>query len=158
MKKVFAILLTILSCSVLFSGCGTKPVEEQVAVYSFHGENEIFSISNGVIALTPAEEVFYGGNLEGELPGVVSYSMTFYISSGDDDKTLLSNKVTDMTGGTISISGETGKVSGDILKETELNELQNNLYFELKTTNLEGEENTYSLQLTVTEVTRIQGK
>ena len=69
-----------------------------------------------------------------------------------------SNKVTDMTGGTITISGETGKVSGDILKEAELDELQNNLYFELKTTNLEGEENTYSLQLTVTEVTRTRGK
>ena len=140
MKRVFAILLTTLACSVLFSGCGAKPAEEQVAVYSFSGENEVFSISNGVIVLAPTEEVFYGGNLEGELPGVVSYSMTFYISSGNDDKTLLSNKVT------------------DILKEAELDELQNNLYFELKTTNLEGEENTYSLQLTVTEVTRTRGK
>ena len=158
MKKVFAILLTTLACSVLFSGCGAKPAEEQVAVYSFSGDNEVFSISNGVIVLAPTEEVFYGGNLEGELPGVVSYSMTFYISSGNDDKTLLSNKVSDMTGGTISISGETGKVSGDILKEAELDELQSNLYFELKTTNLEGEENTYSLQLTVTEVTRTRGK
>lgn len=158
MKKVFAILLTTLACSVLFSGCGAKPAEEQVAVYSFSGENEVFSISNGVIVLAPTEEVFYGGNVEGELPGVVSYSMTFYISSGNDDKTLLSNKVTDMTGGTISVAGETGKVSGDILKEAELDKLQNNLYFELKTTNLEGEENTYSLQLTVTEVTRTQSK
>ena len=51
MKKVFAILLTTLACSVLFSGCGAKPAEEQVAVYSFSGENEVFSISNGVIVL-----------------------------------------------------------------------------------------------------------
>ena len=121
MKRVFAILLTTLACSVLFSGCGAKPAEEQVAVYSFSGDNEVFSISNGVIVLAPTEEVFYGGNLEGEMSGVVSYSMTFYISSGND-------------------------------------ELQSNLYFELKTTNLEGEENTYSLQLTVTEVTGTQSK
>ncbi|WP_321027335.1 hypothetical protein [Eisenbergiella sp.] len=32
-------------------------------------------------------------------------------------------------------------------------ELQNNLFFELKTTDLNGEENEYQLQLTVTEVT-----
>lgn len=36
----------------------------------------------------------------------------------------------DMTGGTISIVGDTGKVSGDILKTTEMDELHNNLYFE----------------------------
>ena len=158
MKTVIRVLLLCVFCSFLLASCASKQAEEQIVVYSFNGENEMFSISNGVIVLAPTEEVFYGGNLEGELPGVVSYSMTFYISSGNDDKTLLSNKVSDMTGGTISISGETGKVSGDILKEAELDELQSNLYFELKTTNLEGEENTYSLQLTVTEVTRTRGK
>lgn len=31
--------------------------------------------------------------------------------------------------------------------------MQNNLFFELKTTDLNGEENEYQLQLTVTEVT-----
>lgn len=157
-KTVIRVLLLPVFCSFLLASCASKQAEEQIVVYSFNGENEVFSISNGVIVLAPMEEVFYGGNLEGELPGVVSYSMTFYISSDNDDKTLLSNKVSDMTGGTISISGETGKVSGDIFKGAELDELQNNLYFELKTTNLEGEENTYPLQLTVTEVTRTQGK
>ena len=39
-------------------------------------------------------------------------------------------------------------------KRTEEDDLQNNLYFELKTTNLDGEENTYQLQLAVTEVTK----
>lgn len=41
-----------------------------------------------------------------------------------------------MTGGTINISGEVGKQS----------------FFELKTTNLNGEENEYQLQMTLTEV------
>lgn len=59
-----------------------------------------------------------------------------------------------MTGGTIAIAGETGKVSGDILKRAKADDLQNNLYFELKTTNLNGKENTYQLQLAVTEVTK----
>ena len=114
----------------------------------------MFSISNGVIVLNEGEEIFYGGNLDGELSDIIAYSMTFYIQSGSDDIVLLSNSVTDMTGGTIGIAGETGKISGDVLKRAEEDDLQNNLYFELKTTNLGGEENTYQLQLTVTEVTK----
>lgn len=154
MKTVIWALLMAVLCSCLLASCTSKQAEEQTIVHSFSGENEMFSISNGVIVLTPAEEVFYGGILEGKLTDIVAYEATFYIPSDIDDKILLSNKVADMTGGTISIAGETGKVSGDILKEAELDELQNNLYFELKTTNLEGKENTYSLQLMVTEILR----
>lgn len=58
----------------------------------------------------------------------------------------------DMTGRTINISGEVGKISGDIIKKAETDELKNNLFFELKTTNLNGEENEYQLQMTLTEV------
>lgn len=122
-------------------------------MYSFCGENESFSISNGVIVLSSTEEIFYGGNLEGELSDVVGYSMSFYIPFGNDERILLSNSVEDMTGGTISIAGEIGKISGDIFTATEIDELQNNLYFKLKTTNLKGEENEYQLQLTLTEIT-----
>lgn len=52
----------------------------------------------------------------------------------------------------INISGEVGKISGDIIKKAEIDELKNNLFFELKTTNLNGEENEYQLQMTLTEV------
>jgi hypothetical protein len=33
-----------------------------------------------------------------------------------------------MTGGTINISGEVGKISGDIIKKAEIDELKNNLF------------------------------
>ena len=154
MKIVVRILLITVLYTCLLSSCGMKPAEEPLVVYSFSGENEMFSISNGVIVLNEGEEIFYGGNLDGELSDIIAYSMTFYIQSGSDDIVLLSNSVTDMTGGTIGIAGETGKISGDVLKSAEEDDLQNNLYFELKTTNLSGEENTYQLQLTVTEVTK----
>ena len=152
-KVIYVLLITVLSTCLLL-GCSSKPAEEPLVVYSFSGENEMFSISNGVIVLNEGEEIFYGGNLIGELSDIVAYSMTFYIQSGSDNIVLLSNSVTDMTGGTIGIAGETGKISGDVLKRTEEDDLQNNLYFELKTTNLDGEENTYQLQLAVTEVTK----
>ena len=154
MKIIVRVLLITALYTCLFSSCGMKPAEEPLVVYSFSGENEMFSISNGVIVLNEGEEIFYGGNLDGELSDIIAYSMTFYIQSGSDDIVLLSNSVTDMTGGTIGIAGETGKISGDVLKSAEEDDLQNNLYFELKTTNLDGEENTYQLQLTVTEVTK----
>ena len=154
MRKISVILFATLVCCVLLSGCGNESTRESLVVYSFSGENEMFSISNGVIVLNEGEEIFYGGNLVGELSDIVAYSMTFYIQSGSDNIVLLSNSVIDMTGGTIGIAGETGKISGDVLKREEEDDLQNNLYFELKTTNLDGEENTYQLQLTVTEVTK----
>ena len=154
MKIVVRVLLITVLYTCLLSSCGMKPAEEPLVVYSFSGENEMFSISNGVIVLNEGEEIFYGGNLDGELSDIIAYSMTFYIQSGSDDIVLLSNSVTDMTGGTIGIAGETGKISGDVLKSAEEDDLQNNLYFELKTTNLGGEENTYQLQLTVTEITK----
>lgn len=154
MKIVIRVLLITVFCICLLSGCAIKPEEEPLVVYSFSGENEMFSISNGVIVLSEGEEIFYGGNLDGELSDIVSYSMTFYIQSGSDDIVLLSNNVTDMTGGTIGVAGEVGKIAGDVLKSAEKDDLQNNLYFELKTTNLSGEENTYQLQLAVTEITK----
>lgn len=153
MRKISVILFTILACCVLLSGCGKDSTKESLVVYSFCGENANFSISNGVIVLSSTEEIFYGGNLDGELSDVVGYSMTLYIPFGNDERILLSNSVEDMTGGTISIAGEIGKVSGDILTATEIEELQNNLFFRLKTTNLKGEENEYQLQLALTEIT-----
>lgn len=153
MRKLSVILFAILACCVLLLGCGKESTKESLIVYSFCGENESFSISNGVIVLSSTEEIFYGGNLEGELSDVVGYSMSFYIPFGNDERILLSNSVEDMTGGTISIAGEIGKISGDIFTATEIDELQNNLYFKLKTTNLKGEENEYQLQLTLTEIT-----
>ena len=78
----------------------------------FSGENELFSISNGVIVITDKNEIFYGGNLEekqGKLSDIVAYTTSFYILSDDKDRILLSNSVEDMTGGTISIANEMGK-------------------------------------------------
>ena len=66
---------------------------------------------------------------------------------------LLSNGVADKTGGTISVSGEIGKVSGAIFQADEIGRLIDNLWFELRTTDINGEENTYQIQLDVTAIT-----
>ena len=66
---------------------------------------------------------------------------------------MLSNSVEDMTGGTITVPDEIGKVSGDIINDTEIEELENTLFFELITTNHNGGKNEYQLQLILTEIT-----
>ena len=43
---------------------------------------------------------------------------------------------------------------GDILRDSDADKLTDNLWFELKTTNLSGEENTYQVQLKTTEITK----
>lgn len=89
---------------------------------------------------------------DGMFSDIVAFSVSLYIQSGDEKRILLSNSVEDMTGGTITVPDEIGKVSGDIINETEIEELNNNLFLGLSTTNLNGEKKEYQLQLILTEV------
>ena len=58
MKIVVRILLITVLYTCLLSSCGMKPAEEPLVVYSFSGENEMFSISNGVIVLNEGKKSF----------------------------------------------------------------------------------------------------
>ena len=54
MKKIMAVMLSLLACTVLLAGCNTSSEsneEQSLKVYSFSGENEYISVSNGVIIL-----------------------------------------------------------------------------------------------------------
>lgn len=156
-KKVW-IGLTILFCALLGIGCTAVSSEQakQTKVYSFSGENDSFAIENGVIVLTPGEIIFYGGELkkkDGVFGDISAFSSTFYMLSGNEKEVILSNAVEDQTGEVVDVTGFTGKISGDILSETQLQDLQNNLYYELKTTDTAGEKSEFQLPLTVTEIT-----
>ena len=102
------------------------------------------------------DEICYGGDLKvtsDDFGDITTYSTTIYIN-GSEKEPLLSNSVDDQTGGTIDLSGNIGKIYGDILKDRDADKLTDNLWFELKTTNLSGEENTYQVQLETTEITK----
>ncbi|WP_277119639.1 hypothetical protein [Anaerotignum faecicola] len=158
MKKIRAVMLSLLACTVLLAGCNTSSEsneEQSLKVYSFSGENEYISVSNGVIILDGKDEICYGGDLKvmsDDFSDITTYSTTIYIN-GSEKEILLSNGVDDQTGGTIDVSGNIGKISGDILGDSD-DKLTDNLWFELKTTNLSGEENTYQVQLETTEITK----
>ena len=159
MKKIRAVMLSLLACTVLLAGCNTSSEsneEQSLKVYSFSGENEYISVSNGVIILDGKDEICYGGDLKvtsDDFGDITTYSTTIYIN-GSEKEPLLSNSVDDQTGGTIDLSGNIGKIYGDILKDRDADKLTDNLWFELKTTNLRGEENTYQVQLETTEITK----
>ncbi len=157
MKKLIALVLVML-CVLALAGCNNTQ-QEQVSTYSFRGEHEYFAISNGSIVLSNKEEVFDGGDLEitqsGVFEEVASYSTTFYTLTNGERGTILSNSVIDQTEGSVSVDSELGSVSGDGIiigsKVKSVDELRENLWFELKTTDLIGKENVYQIQLTLTE-------
>ena len=159
MKKIMAVVLWLLACTVLLAGCNTSSEsneEQPLKVYSFSGENEHISVSNGVIILDGKDEICYGGDLKAmsdDFADITTYSTTIYIN-GSEKEILFSNSVDDQTGGTIDVSGNIGKISGDILRDSDADKLTDNLWFELKTTNLSGEENIYQVQLETTEITK----
>lgn len=73
--------------------------------------------------------------------------------SDNEQKTLLSNSVIDETGTGVEISGQTGRIAGDVISREQIDDLKNGLFFELKTTSSNGEQHQYQIQLTLTEVT-----
>lgn len=160
MKRMITILSAILICAALFSGCVVSSEshrEPALAVYSFSGENDVISVSNGVLVTSAAEQICYGGDLsikQDVFDDITAYSTTICVYSDDGSAdVLLSNGVADKTGGTIGVSGEIGKVSGAIFQADEIGRLIDNLWFELRTTDINGEENTYQIQLDVTAIT-----
>lgn len=156
MKKIIALLFT-LTCVLALAGCNHHA--EQIVTYSFRGEHDYFAISNGSITLSDNEEVFDGGDLQitrsGVLEEVASYSTTFYTITDGERSVILSNSVVDQTGGTISVEGDLGKGAGDGFiignKVEKIDDLKENLWFELKTTDLTGNEEVYQIQLTLNE-------
>lgn len=159
MKKLAIFVLT-LTLVLALVGCG-KTEPEYLRVYSFNGENEQFTVSNGVIVLDDSEEIFSGGDLKAIddfFADVAFCSVTFYIQQDDERKIILSNSVVDMTGGSVDFTGDLGQISGDGVlvgnKIENITYLENNLYFELITTDNAGTENTYQIKLSLTEVTK----
>ena len=150
------LLLTLAGCE--------KAEKEQLTVYSFSGENEQLSISNGIIILNGTEETFSGGDLKVSddfFDNITSYSTTFYIMADDEKDVILSNDVVDMTGDTVNISGDLGQISGNStirrIKIDDTSDLENILHFELTTKDRNGKENVYQLKLSLTEITKSDG-
>ena len=163
MKRLFPFLIAVILCVGMLAGCSQngENKSEEIIVYSFCGENEQFTVMNGVIIISADEEVFCGGDLsvidQDQFADIASYSVKFYTMANGEKRTIMHNSVVDQTGGSINVTDDLGRMSGkDILignKTENVSELTDNLYFELSTMDLDGKQNTFQLQLIVTEIT-----
>ena len=163
MKRLLSLLFAVILCIGMLAGCSQNDERksEALTVYSFCGESDQFAVMNGVIVIDADTEVFYGGDLnviaQEQFADIASYSVKFYTMTNGEKRTIMHNSVVDQTGGSIKITGDLGKMSGENIlignKAENASELMDNLYFELCTTDLTGEQNTYQLQLIVIEVT-----
>ena len=158
MKKLIVFFL-VLVCILSLSACNNF-TQEQNKAYSFHGEHEYFTISNGAYFFDNGKEVFDGGILgitqSGVFDEVDSYSTSFYIIKNGVKKNLHAKNVIDLTEGPSKIEGDLGKVSGNSSFGSfvygDIKAFRESLWFELKTTDFDGEENIYQIQLTVEQM------
>lgn len=155
MKKL-AVFAFVIGTVLTFAGC-SKTEETTMKVYSFRGENEVCSVNNGVMVISPTADIFYGGDLEGsegELTDIVSCSTTFYVVVDGEKETLLRNVVVDQSGGTLSFHQKIGQMTGEHFIKVESEALENSLYFELETTDKNGTTKNYLIPMDVVEVTK----
>lgn len=150
MKRFIALFLSLIFVLAL-AGCNNTK-ESETLTYSFRGEHEYFAVSNGSIILNDDEEAFNGGNLEitqsALFEDVKSFSTSFYTTINDERHIIMSNSVVDQTDGSVNVNGELGKIVGVDIISKEIESIDN-LWFELRTTDVDGEENTYQIQLTL---------
>lgn len=156
MRKAILPLFLLLLTLTGYSRADSRPP----AVYSFSGENDLFAVSNGVIVLNDPEEIFYGGYLEpfDDFPtDATAFSATYYAQNGAEKDVFLSNAVVDQTGHMLRVSGDLGKISGDDILTRfagkALLDFKDNLYLDLTLTDSAGKQHTYTLHMTVQEIT-----
>ena len=160
---IVVVIAALVGVVALIGGFSTfsSTQEGQTTVYSFTGSNELFEISNGVIVLSTDDEVFDGGDLRviqaEPFSDIASYFTTYYLMKNGEKRTILTHGVEDMTGGSVNIEGDLGRISGDgvIIGNgvDNVDEVIQSLWFELKTTDLDGRESVYTLELNPTEIT-----
>ena len=152
MKKLIALVLALVLVLSL-AGC-----KEQPSTRHFRGEHEYFAISNVSINLDDKETVVDGGNIEitqsDFFDDVASYTTTFYMLANGEQRIILSNTEINLTGEATTIDSDLGSISGEGILGNEVknvDDLKDNLWFELKTTDLNGTENVYQIQLKFTD-------
>ena len=160
MKHWFVVIVVAVAALVgviaLVGGFSAISADEkdELSVYSFTGTHELFEIPNGIVVITDDKEVFDGGDLKiidsAAFSDIVFYSAKYYQIKDGEKRTILFNGVEDMTGGTLDIEGDLGRISSaDIIRD----DLEGNLWFELKTSDMSGKENTYQIPLTLEKIT-----
>ena len=160
MKKAVALMLSIM-CLFAFAACNNESHKDKTQVYTFYGENEYISVTNGTAVIDGDEEAFSGGELKilknEAFDGAVYWSSEFYIEKDVEKRIVYKDAVNDGSGGAeMSISGNIGKISGaNVITEYEASDVDdfiNNLYYKFTVRDAQGKETIYELQMIVERV------
>ena len=154
MKKLITTVWVVVFALSMVACSNAK--QEDVVEYSFYGDNEYFSLSNGSIEVSGEMETFRGGVLEAVNPeffsDVVSISASFYtIKSNGEQDIFMTHKKYSSDGTPVSFGGSLGGSSSnspDLIRKIE----QGGLWLEVQTVDTADKETVYQLELTVTEV------
>ena len=121
-------------------------------IYSFYGENEFFTISNVTLSLSDSGQKFNAGELTITKPSlfesVTSYSTCFYTTINGERDVFHSTNTTGLADDDAPNGRKLGTASSNGFM---IRNLEQGLWFELKTMDLNGTENAYQIQLTLAE-------
>lgn len=155
MKRT-ACFLAVLLCFVL-SGCTTSSSQE-LKVYSFSGQDDTCSITNGVVVFAPDTAILYGGYLNADedyFQQITGYTMSFYTGTNGSEHTLMSMSAVDKTGTFLNLDQEVGSVSSQAFFPDAETAIRDQLIFRLETVNSSGEHQTLEIPMSVVDVTQI---
>lgn len=135
--------------------------DEGTMVYSFTGENEGLGLDNGVIVLSPTQQILYGGELQNnqeDLSDILNYSVEFFILSDEGKENLFTYGTSDITEENEGLTRENlvlpGVTSEDIFTTNIQDNIKNNFYIDVTITKTNGDKQSYQIKLDATEVTQ----
>lgn len=138
-------IIALVSCS------NTTKENETAIVYSYSGENEQFSIENGVIILSEEQDIIYGGELnvkDEKITDIVSETMELYVISNNTQIPITSFST---TSNSVFDLNNPGSITTKISEDEEKNLIEN-LYFKLSIENVRGDKNVYDVKMNVVDV------
>jgi len=156
MKKLIALVLVLLFVLALASCSNEK---DKVVTYSFSGNNDYFAITRG--SITPrsdGHEEFDGGYLEiiqeDLFSATISCSMTYFVLTNGEREIILTQGMKAAENKPININGKLGRISfgNPIFDKANPDKSEQVLWFELKTTDINGNQEVYELQLGLTPI------
>lgn len=163
---LLGLLIFLLITNVIFIGTTvlykTQLDKKVLRVYSFAGEGTDISISDGLIIITPDQQIVHGGKIQytGNKPDKIqSYSKSIYLNKPGDRDIVLSASVSfagDNTGVALAdeflLNNDMGDISSErLFAEEDINLINNNLYFSLDYSTIDGQTGNSTIILKVKE-------
>lgn len=168
MKKslIRGVLIFLLITNIIFVGTTilykTKIDKQVFKVYSFDGEGTDIRISNGLIIISPNKQTVSGGKIEyigNKQENLQSYSKTIYLNKQVGKDIVLSNSasIAGENKGTsfadeFMLNKDIGEISSEkLFSENNIGIINDNLYFSLDYSTVDGQKGNSTVKLKVKE-------